>query len=299
MRQLRVVGVTSDGKHLRLAPSAKGEATHRVAIDDTLRAAIRGDLAPPGGPVESALSPREIQARLRAGESPEALAKAAGVPVTRIERYSGPVESERARVVEQARAVRMSRARSGLSAVPLGLAVDAALATTSGVQLETIDWTARRRLDGSWVVVLRWTARGRQLGAEWQWQPQTKALTPLGTMAARLGHVDAATLHEVRPAAKRTTAAKKAAAAQKATAKKATTKKATTKKATPAKKTAPAKKTMSAKRAAKKAATEKAVARKAAPRRTAPRSEESTASVPSWDQVLLSVTPRAKGRRSR
>lgn len=305
MRQLRVVGVTDDGKHLRLATSAKGEPTHRLAIDDTLRAALRGELVGPGGPVQSALTPREIQARLRAGESAESLAKAAGVPVSRIERYSGPVESERARVVEEARAARMTRARRGLSAVPLGLAVDAALATTAGVKLDTIDWTARRRRDGGWVVALTWLGRGGQRRAEWLWVAAGKVLSALDSTAARIGYVD----HSEIPA-RRVTPVKRQAT------KKAPTKKAPAKQAAPqktaVKKTAPKKATekptAAKKTAVKKTAPKKAGPKKAAPKKAAPAAKakvsakrigESGPAVPSWDQVLLGVTPRGAGRQRR
>ncbi|MDQ1689514.1 MAG: hypothetical protein QOK42_2489 [Frankiaceae bacterium] len=251
MRQLRVVGVSTDGKHLSLAPSLRAEPTHKVAIDDTLRAALRGDVVGPGAPVESALSPREIQARLRAGETPEALAKAAGVPVSRIQRYSGPVESERARVVDQARSTRMTRARNGLSAVPLGLAVDAALATTAGVRFDTIDWTARRRGDGGWVVTLTWAGRGGTRHADWLWVSSAKTLTPLDSAASRMGHV--APLEGAPPPPRRRSVSAKKAPAKKAPARRATAKKAT-KKAT-------AKKTI-AKKAAKKPAKKAAPARR-------------------------------------
>jgi hypothetical protein len=313
VRQLRVVGVSDDGKHLRLATSAKGEPTHRLAIDDTLRAALRGDLVGPGGPVESALSPREIQARLRAGETPEALAKAAGVPVGRIERYSGPVESERARVVDEARATRMTRARNGLSAVPLGLAVDAALATTNGVRFDTIEWTARRRGDGGWVVSLAWAGRGGTRHAEWLWVASSKTLTPLDSAASRMGHVEplepppGTAPQRKRAPAKKAARAKKAAPAK--VAKKAAPARrasATATKTAPAKKAAPAKvarKAATAKKAApaRKTATAKqmAPAKKTAPAKKAARKTAAGPAMPSWDDVLLGVTPRAarRGRR--
>jgi hypothetical protein len=316
VRQLRVVGVSDDGKHLRLATSAKGEPTHRLAIDDTLRAALRGDLVGPGGPVESALSPREIQARLRAGETPEALAKAAGVPIGRIERYSGPVESERARVVDEARATRMTRARNGLSAVPLGLAVDAALATTNGVRFDTIEWTARRRGDGGWVVSLAWAGRGGTRHAEWLWVASSKTLTPLDSAASRMGHVEplepppGTAPKRKRAAAKkaapgRSAAAKKAAPAKRTAATKAAPAKRATAKRTAATKAAPAKRA-TAKKAAPKTPKKKPAATTAPVKKSAPapatRSARKTAAgpaMPSWDDVLLGVTPRAarRGRR--
>jgi hypothetical protein len=77
VRQLHVVAVTSDGKSLLLAGAARGaKATHQLAVDKRLHAALAGELYAEGSDLdgeesrqESALSPREMQARLRAGAS--------------------------------------------------------------------------------------------------------------------------------------------------------------------------------------------------------------------------------------
>lgn len=45
--------------------------------------------------MDSSLSPRDIQARIRAGETVEGVARAAGVPTERIEAFAGPVLAER------------------------------------------------------------------------------------------------------------------------------------------------------------------------------------------------------------
>ena len=50
--------------------------------------------------MDSSLRPRDIQARLRAGESPQDVADAAGVPIERIAAFSDPVMAERDHVAE-------------------------------------------------------------------------------------------------------------------------------------------------------------------------------------------------------
>ena len=76
MRELHVVAVSEDGRHVVLAAS-KGAAkgTYRVRLDARLISAVKGDL----GVHDADLSPKEIQARLRAGESVEKIAKSAGI----------------------------------------------------------------------------------------------------------------------------------------------------------------------------------------------------------------------------
>ena len=262
MRQLHVVGVSDDGASLLLGSTDNGRVTHRIPLDDRLRAAVSGQLAAPGSDrVQSALPPREIQARLRAGETPEAVAKAAGVPLARVLPYAAPVLAERQRVVDEARAVPMTRPRGPKASRPLGEAVDAKLAEVAGFKEDTVEWGARRRPDGAWVVSLTYAARGGRRSAEWLWQPSTRVVTPLDASATRLASdaVPAAPKRRAKPAPAK--AAKPAKPAKKAGAKKAVSTKAVSTKPG-AKKTAKA-------AAAKPAPAKKVAAKKAAPKKVA------------------------------
>jgi hypothetical protein len=287
VRELHVVAVTEDGRHVLLA--GKRGATKggfRLALDERLSAAVRGDLPRPGeiAPHSSELTPKEIQARLRTGESAESIALAAGVPVARVERFSGPVQGEMARMIDAARSAFLVRGRLGRSAVPLGQAVDSAIAQAPSLRPDSTDWSTRREPEGSWLVTVTWFARKRAREASWRYEPATKIVTALDPASAALAHSDSDTSAQARrrasaaaPAATpRKVAAKKAPAkktpAKKATAKKATATKATAKKATakkaPATK-APATKASATKASVKKAAVKTAPAKRSAPARTA------------------------------
>jgi hypothetical protein len=204
VRELHVVALSSDGRHLVVTPT-KGslKGAYLLPVNARLRKALNGELnpkpkpapepapAPPKpAPAESRLSPREIQARLRAGHTPERVARAAGVPVDRVTRFSGPVLSERALVVDAAREATLTRARLGASAAPLGPSVAANLAAKKAPAPNADDWTAYRKPDGSWVVALTVAGRGKPRRAEWTWQPGTRTLTANDAYAAALGHVD-------------------------------------------------------------------------------------------------------------
>ena len=80
MRGARIVGLSPDGRFVIVATETGEELA--IAADDRLRAALRGD-RPRLGQLEikmqSALSPREIQTRIRSGESVEDVARVAGV----------------------------------------------------------------------------------------------------------------------------------------------------------------------------------------------------------------------------
>lgn len=232
MRQLHVLGVSEDGTTLLLGATARSaKASHRIRLDDRLKAAVRGQLSAPGSDrTESALPPKEIQARLRAGATPDEVAKAAGIPVARVLPYFAPVEAERERIIGEARRAIVHRHRGPDATAPLGEAVDTRLREVAGIKDETVEWTARRRPDGAWVVAVAYSARGGRRSAEWLWQPAGRSLTALDSSATRLA-ADATPARK-RPARK---AATPKAASSKAGSARPSAKKAAPKRAQPKK----------------------------------------------------------------
>lgn len=193
MRQLHVVAVSDDGRHVLLAASRNATApAFRVPLDDRLAAAVRGVLPRPGEstPPSSALSVREIQARLRAGQTVDQVAREAGVPVARVERFAGPVVSERERIVSAARAAVLTRARRGPSARPLGDAVDRHLGDAAGVDAASVRWTTGRQQDGRWIVEVAYNVRGRRKKAGWLFNPTAGELTAVDATSSVLGFVE-------------------------------------------------------------------------------------------------------------
>src|SRR4051812_387985 len=175
--EVRALGLTDDGKSLVLVDLSRGAEGERfrVAADDRLRAALRSG-APRAAQVEtrveSALSPREIQARLRAGATADEVAKAAGIPVNRIQRYEGPILAERDRVVSEARRASAPGPHRNTPGRPLGTLVDDRL-EQEGVEPESATWDARRRNDGTWLVTLS-SDPGGPARATWSWDPQAR-----------------------------------------------------------------------------------------------------------------------------
>jgi hypothetical protein len=329
MRQLEVIAVSDDGTFVLLAGSEDAaRPTHQLRIDSRLTAAINGDLDD-SEPRESELSPKEIQARVRAGDSVEQVAKAANVALSRVMRYAGPVISERDRVVDQARAHPLRRPRNPEASIPLGTMVTKRLAETAGLRPETVAWDARRRTDGNWLITLTYSARGGARRAQWLWQPADRDLTSMNPLGTRLGAEETPRPARRRPAAGKRTVKRPAAkrvSAKRAAPRKAAPKRAAPKRAAPkkaAKRAAPkraapkraAPKRAAPKRAAaKRAAPTRVVARRAAPvRRPRPAAPTRTPEpvveptttrsngrvpIPSWDDVLLGVQrPASRGRR--
>lgn len=243
MRELHVVALSEDGNSVLLAVRRDAKTgTFRVALNGKLSAALRGDLAREGEtvPRDSTLTPKEIQARLRAGETAEEIATQAGVAVARVERFSGPVFSERERMIGEVRAAVLVRGRRGPSKLVLGEAVDEQLAVSA--KPGSVRWGARREQDGQWFVEVSYVARGRQKHGRWLWDPAKRVIRSVDPVSAALGHLDAlpakphkdrppfvvsehAPRREVETVKKSAPAARKAAPVKAAPAKKAAVKK--------------------------------------------------------------------------
>ena len=190
MQDLTLVGVHDDGEHLVL--STPDGQKYRLLVDDPLRAAVRLDRARLGQlqiQGEGRLRPREIQARIRAGQTAEEVAAAAGVPVEHVRRFEGPVLAEREFVVRQAQAVRVRNGGRGGSA-SLGELVGERL-TARAVDEEAQNWDAWRGDDGVWVVSLTFTAGARERQARWSYDAQLRHVTPRDDEARWLTEDDA------------------------------------------------------------------------------------------------------------
>jgi hypothetical protein len=153
MQDLTLVGLTEDKKQLILVSDSGEEYT--LAADAKLRAALRGDHARLGQleiQMDSALRPRDIQARIRAGETPETVAQAAQTTVDRIMTYASPVLAERAHIADRAQAASVRRKAGEGPAKILGDAVAEQL-RTKNVDPESVEWDSWRRDDGRWTLV--------------------------------------------------------------------------------------------------------------------------------------------------
>ena len=152
-QDLTLVGLTDDRTKLVLVSESGAEFT--LAADAKLRAALRGDHARLGQleiTMESALRPRDIQARIRAGETPESVAAAASTSIERIMGYATPVLAERAHIADRAQRASVRRKAGEGSTRLLGDAVAERLRSRN-VDPATVTWDAWRREDGRWTLV--------------------------------------------------------------------------------------------------------------------------------------------------
>jgi hypothetical protein len=185
MRPVRFVALSEDGQALVLADEVGRLLA--LPLDERVSGALHSEpggslvaaVAPTGPEPAPSLSPRDIQARIRAGEQAENVARIAGVPVDRVLRYAGPVLQERAMVAQHARRTRL---RSAERPTPLAELVDNRL-RQHGVDSDKISWDAFRREDGTWRVVASWPSGKATAQAVWELDRTRQSVSPHDDMA--------------------------------------------------------------------------------------------------------------------
>ena len=105
--------------------------------------------------MDSALRPRDIQARIRAGESAEAVAEAGKTTVDKVMPYAAPVLAERAHVAERAQRSSIRRRAGEAGSLGAGRTLQEAVAhhlRSMNVDPTGVEWDAYRREDGRWTL---------------------------------------------------------------------------------------------------------------------------------------------------
>lgn len=187
MRELRFDGLSPDGTRLILAGNDGQKWS--VVIDERIEAAVRRDRARIGQvEIEQAgmLRPREIQARIRSGQTAEDVAAASGLPIEHIRRFEGPVLTERAWVAQQAQATEVRRPGGDIE---LGDLVSERL-HAEGVDPADISWDAWRRDDGTWVVIATFPIPPNTHVATWTYDSGSRTMTVVDDNAGTLSAID-------------------------------------------------------------------------------------------------------------
>ncbi|WP_245827800.1 septation protein SepH [Sinomonas mesophila] len=206
VQQLRLVGVHDDGAHL-LVSAASGEV-FRLPLDEALRRAVSRPAPqrpPAGGADGPMMSPRQIQAEIRAGATAEEVAESSGVPLARVQRYEGPVLAEREHMVRRAQAVEVPgrlpshdvlRGPAASQPVSLGEMVEYRL-SLHRVHASSVVWDSWRRPDGQWTVVARFElpdgaplSIGEEPPAMWTYHPMHRTVANANRWAQQLSELE-------------------------------------------------------------------------------------------------------------
>ena len=174
---LRVVGRSRDGQELILSDGEGNK--YQLELSDNVRSVINAPVlrVTTGGAVEYAneddapLTPKLMQQRIRSGESVEAIARSAGIAVSAVERFAGPVLLERQHMAEQAQQTLIRKDGQTLLAV----VVDRLL--QRGVAPESIDWDSWKREDGKWFVSANYPSNDGMSQALWLLDNSKRSLT--------------------------------------------------------------------------------------------------------------------------
>jgi len=170
---LRLVGRSEDGNHLEFSDIHNRH--YQARLSDTLRAAVNQPrlAAIKMESDEPTTSVKDVQSRLRAGESMDAISRTTDWSLEKIEKFAGPILQERAFVIAQAL---KSPIRRDASSPTLQEAMISQLAT-HGVDVDEVEWNTHRRRDGLWDIALYYPNRDGQADAHWSFNSSTGTLT--------------------------------------------------------------------------------------------------------------------------
>lgn len=173
MKELIFVGRSEDNRELIFMDEDGSEFA--VVVDDHIRRSINTNDNASVTTTDSGISPRDIQTRIRRGETAQAIASEAGVDSARIERYAGPVLDERSYMAKRASQTLVRR--------PHGEVILGELATgqlaNRGVDTLTLVWDSYRRDDARWTVTVSWASGSGGGIASWIYDPLAQSIVAL------------------------------------------------------------------------------------------------------------------------
>jgi hypothetical protein len=175
MSELRLTGKNPEGTHLTLTNPTGEEFT--VRISDTLRATVnqpRLAAVVASDDVET-MSVKEIQRRLRAGETMDAIARDGHISVGKVERFAGPILQERVYMLDQAFGV-VLRKESARDQETFFDIVISRLAPM-GVDSDSLSWNSWRIDDGTWTIDLSYPNRDGHGSATWNFDLNRRSIT--------------------------------------------------------------------------------------------------------------------------
>jgi hypothetical protein len=185
MSELRLTGKTPDGVHLALTDNDGNE--HTLRISDTLRATVNQPrlTSVPVGDENEVMSVKEIQRRLRAGETMEVIARDGNISVDKVERFAGPILQERLFIIDQVHGLTPRRdGKETAKDAPTFLDIVISKLAPRGVDIDAIDWNTWRIEDGSWTIELHYPNRDGVGSAQFSFDTHRRSITPLDDNAA-------------------------------------------------------------------------------------------------------------------
>jgi hypothetical protein len=169
--ELIFVGRSPEGEDLIFMDEVGHE--YRVAVDDHISRSIANPVRQASAPVDSlGVTPRDIQTRIRRGETAADIAAEAGVEEERVLRYAGPVLAERAHLASRACATFVKRPQGDDTLENLVVnKLDA-----HDIDCNELEWDAWRREDARWNVTVAWPVGSGAGYATWLFDPASQTV---------------------------------------------------------------------------------------------------------------------------
>ena len=171
--ELQLVGRASDGSSLELTDGSG--AKFSLPITETLKTSLTQPRLVSVVPLDErpTFSVKEIQSRLRSGESMGSISRTTDWSIEKIEKFAGPILQERAYVIETAL---KSNLRREVSSPTLEEATFVQL-SNHGVDMEKVEWNTHREADGSWNIVVHYPNIDGTAEANWNFELGNRILT--------------------------------------------------------------------------------------------------------------------------
>ncbi len=179
MRPVRFVALSEDSQSLILTDEA-GRMLF-LTLDESVLSAVRHEHGTAGKlafEVDASLTPRDIQARIRAGDPVAEVARLANAPVEKVLRFAGPVLQERAAIVQFAQ----RNCTTNTPGESFGELTTVRL-TEHGVDPQSVVWDSYRRDNGAWRITASWQSGRATAHALWDLDKARMRVKPIDDMA--------------------------------------------------------------------------------------------------------------------
>lgn len=190
MQDLKVIGVESGALLVATDAGSEFRLPVTLSLQSQLRQAnpeVRASSTSSSG---KRVSPRDIQAAIRAGRSAEQVAADTGAELDYVRRFEGPVLDERSFVLERARAVPVTVVGPDGSVGELSRFGDVIDSRLDEAEASSPEWTSYKDPASGWVVHVSYTAADVEREASWHFEPKKQGLQPRDGDAHTLSRQD-------------------------------------------------------------------------------------------------------------
>jgi len=139
----------------------------------------------PVGDENEMMSVKEMQRRLRSGETMDSIAREGNISIEKVERFAGPILQERIFIIDQVQGLSPRRegkdgGRDHLTFLELVISK----LSPRGVDIDALNWSTWRLEDGTWTIELRYPNRDGSGVAQFSYDGQRRSISALDENAA-------------------------------------------------------------------------------------------------------------------